>query len=443
MRATLGFFLGVLFWSGSIYAEAPKIVLFSPQGTVKDIRQVRVQFSGPMVPLGDPRGLIEPFEIDCPAKGQSRWADTKNWIFDFEEDLPSGIECKFKLKEGTKTLSGELLGGQKEFQFSTGGPSIRASIPYEGSDRISEDQVFILYLDSEPKPRSVKKNVRFQVQGMGSQIEPRIVRGLQRKRILKYYPTPWAIMGKERKYYALVLKPKLRFPQEHDVSLIWGKGVTSFSGISNDKDQVIHFKTRGPFLATFSCERENMDGDCIPLSSFRLTFSSPINRLFAKRIRMTSEGRSWSPEIEDRDTEYVYFVKFRGPFPSEQEFQIKLPRVVWDEDKRRLSNSDKFPLTIKTTDFPPLIKFAGGPFGILEWIDNAVLPVTVRNIEPEIQAKLLGIKEGKKAEPIDGKVFRVSPQEASTLLKWIGEVKRLNNNWDLRGKSIFAQVKTE
>ena len=72
-----------------------------------------------------------------------------------------------------------------------------------------------------------------------------------------------------------------------------------------------------------------------------------------------------------------------------------------------------------------------------------MLPVTVRNIEPEIQAKLLGIKEGKKAEPIDGKVFRVSPQEASTILKWIGEVKRLNNNWDLRGKSIFAQVKTE
>jgi len=51
------------------------------QGTVKGVRQVAVRFSAPMVIFGDPR-LPEPFQIECPAKGRTRWADTRNWVFE-------------------------------------------------------------------------------------------------------------------------------------------------------------------------------------------------------------------------------------------------------------------------------------------------------------------------------------------------------------------------
>jgi hypothetical protein len=43
-------------------ASDPQVEFFSPQGTVKTTRQVSVRFSEAMVPLGDPRGFIEPFE---------------------------------------------------------------------------------------------------------------------------------------------------------------------------------------------------------------------------------------------------------------------------------------------------------------------------------------------------------------------------------------------
>ncbi len=86
-----------------VYAEEePQVEFFSPQGTVKTVRQVSVRFSEQMVPFGDPRGLIEPFDIDCSEKGTSRWADGKNWVFDFEKDLPAGIRCEFKLKAGAQ-----------------------------------------------------------------------------------------------------------------------------------------------------------------------------------------------------------------------------------------------------------------------------------------------------------------------------------------------------
>jgi hypothetical protein len=55
------------------------VSLFSPQGTAKQVRQVTARFAVPMVALGDPR-LAGPFDIDCAAQGQGRWADERNWV---------------------------------------------------------------------------------------------------------------------------------------------------------------------------------------------------------------------------------------------------------------------------------------------------------------------------------------------------------------------------
>src|SRR5512146_2398286 len=146
----LGILLGisVLFIPLAYAEEGPQVEVFSPQGTVKTVRQVSVRFSEQMVPFGDPRGGIEPFDIVCSEKGTGRWADGKNWVFDFDKDLPSGIRCEFKLKPELKSLSGKDLAGQKVFSFSTGGPSIRASDPYEGTRWVDEEQIFILTLDA-------------------------------------------------------------------------------------------------------------------------------------------------------------------------------------------------------------------------------------------------------------------------------------------------------
>ena len=92
------------------------VSLFSPSGTVKAVRQVRAQFATPMVPFGD-MGLPAPFAIDCgkaePAvvAGAGRWADERNWNYDFERDLPAGVACSFSLKPGLKDLAAKPLQG--------------------------------------------------------------------------------------------------------------------------------------------------------------------------------------------------------------------------------------------------------------------------------------------------------------------------------------------
>jgi hypothetical protein len=111
---------------------SPRIDLFSPQGTVKDVRQVTVRFSEQMVPFGDPRPAADPFDIDCAEKGVGRWADERNWVYDFEGNLTAGNRCEFRLQDGFKSLGGHALSGQQQFSFSTGGPAVRFSTPGEG-----------------------------------------------------------------------------------------------------------------------------------------------------------------------------------------------------------------------------------------------------------------------------------------------------------------------
>ncbi len=178
-------FISIFIGSAAYGQDGPQVEMFSPQGTVKGVRQVSARFSEQMVPFGDPRGLIDPFDIICPEKGTSRWADGKNWVYDFEKDLPAGIQCEFRLKPGLKTLSGKEILGQKEFSFSTGGPSIKGSSPREGARFISEDQIFILSLDAEPDEDSVVQNVFFSIEGIQDHVGIRVIKGSEREQLFK------------------------------------------------------------------------------------------------------------------------------------------------------------------------------------------------------------------------------------------------------------------
>ncbi len=46
-------------------SDSASIEFFSPEGMVKDVRQVTARFSEAMVPFGDLR-LEDPFEVSCP-----------------------------------------------------------------------------------------------------------------------------------------------------------------------------------------------------------------------------------------------------------------------------------------------------------------------------------------------------------------------------------------
>ena len=167
-------------WACTLAAQP--VEFFAPQGEVKGVRQVSARFAAAMVPFGDPREL-EPFDISCVEKGKGRWADMKNWVYDFDRDLPAGVLCSFVLKAGVAALDGKPLDGGQRFEFSTGGPAIVRSLPYEGA-RIDEHQIFILGLDAPATPETILAHAHCVAAGINEQIGVRMVGGDERKTIL-------------------------------------------------------------------------------------------------------------------------------------------------------------------------------------------------------------------------------------------------------------------
>ncbi|HJX59806.1 MAG TPA: alpha-2-macroglobulin, partial [Thermodesulfobacteriota bacterium] len=432
-----GFFLFLCFFfaSGAFAEDGPQVEMFSPQGTVKGVRQVSVRFSEQMVPFGDPRSLVDPFDIDCTEKGASRWADGKNWAYDFEKDLAAGIRCEFRLKPGLKALSGKEVGGQKIFSFSTGGPSIKDSSPREGSRFINEDQIFILSLDTEPDEDSVVQNVFFSIEGIQDHIGIRVVKGSEREQLLQ---------ATKNWYWKFPLLPKFmiqckqRFPSDTRISLIWGKGVTSKTGVATDQDQILRFQTRKAFSAEFHCQRENPRAGCTPITPMELDFSAPISKDDANQIVLRGpDGKVWKPQIEDRrEVRFVNRVVFKSPFPENTNFSVELPTGLKDDAGRSLINADKFPLSVRTDQYPPLAKFSAR-FGILEAKAEPILPVTLRNLEPEVKARMRKVdQEEGIIGKVTGKILNIQPRKGDHVQTWLRKAASAS-----RESSIFAQEK--
>lgn len=218
---TISLFLGLLFMVLPLHAgdpaSSPQVSQFTPQGTVKRVGQVSARFSDPMVPFGDPRSTVDPFEIECSEHGISRWIDSRTWVYEFARDLPGGLQCTFRVRPGLATQASKPVTGQNVFTFSTGGPSIQAAIPSKDS-KIDEDQAFVLDLDAQPTEASVLQHVSFAVAGIPERIGIRLVTGEARVAILN------TLHGWSHRDHVLVVQARQYFPSAANVRLIWEKG---------------------------------------------------------------------------------------------------------------------------------------------------------------------------------------------------------------------------
>jgi uncharacterized protein YfaS (alpha-2-macroglobulin family) len=452
--------------------ETPSVEMFSPEGPVKGVRQVAARFSEQMVSFGDPR-VGDPFDVDCAAGGKGRWADGRNWVYDFEEDLPAGLVCTFTLKPSLATLSGRPVGGRRFFAFSTGGPAILHSIPREGTTWIAEDQAFILLLDAEAEEASILDNVSFSVSGVEEAVGVTIVKGKDRKAILESGPARALVtlidkrgrgvstLEFRRKKEAaddprvIVLNARRIFPPNADVRLAWGPGVRARTGLANTEVQVLPFRTRLPFTAAFSCSRENKDAACIPMLPMEIRFSAPVSRKVAEKILLKGPGKKTYAPVLQGDGEgsdsFVSRVLFEGPFPEKTSFTVVMPKGVRDDGGRLLANADKFPLPVSTDAFPPLAKFSA-PFGIIELSPEPLLPVTLRNLEAEVTTRMLDVdgEEGAGSpggkdtfRGVTGRVLEVSTARADQIIRWVHRVEAAQRVWswedgrDRRGQSVL------
>src|SRR3546814_11516462 len=73
--------------------------------------------------------------------------------------------------------------------------------------------------------------------------------------------------------------------------------------MATTKPELFKYRVRPPFTASFSCRRENAHAPCTPVLPITLSFSAPISRADAEKIRLKTVEGERSPSIGDDDSQ--------------------------------------------------------------------------------------------------------------------------------------------
>ncbi|MBU7576140.1 MAG: alpha-2-macroglobulin [Hydrogenophaga sp.] len=401
-------------------ASALQITSVSPQGEVARVRQVVVKFNDSAVNFGDAKAP-SPVSLSCSdaqaTRGNGRWTSDREWAFEFENDLPPGVNCTVQVKSGFKSPKGTELPVTRT-SFNTGGPFVQQVRPGPSS-RIDEEQYFVLRLNGAATAASLQSQVWCSVEGLGERVPIRLIEGKDRSELLK--ANGWDKLADKEPQRYVALSCNRRFTPDTKVSLVYGKGVATPSGIANTVEKRFDFQVREALTVGFSCERENAQAACLPIRPMTLNFSAPVPRKQAEGIRLKSAQQTHKPVFEEENADgdsVVTELAFKPPFAEQAAFTIELPKNFKDDAGRTPANADSFPLPVATGAMPPLAKFAASPFGIVERFAEPggipLLPVTLRNVEAALQVQGLS----------PGQVNDLQPKTDAEIIAWFRKLQR-------------------
>ena len=425
-------------------AHALSVTSVSPQGNVAKVNQVVVRFDGAAVNAGDARAGA-PYALLCtgaatnPVAGSSaRWNSPTEWVVNLNTDLPPGVSCTLTPNPYFKPRNGQSWQGTP-YTFSTGGPIVRNVTPYDGA-RIDESQFFILNFNGPVDSASLQRNAWCEVQGLGERIPVKLIEGKDRDATLKHRGRTDAASTAPQAWH--VLSCNRRLPAAARVQLHIGAGVKTPNGLASSDGVKYTYEVRAPFTIETSCQRENAQAGCSPLSAIEVKLSSPVAWGTAKRMALTGGDKTRSPVLakheSTKDDALVTRLSFAAPFPERTDLRLELPSALRDSADRPLSNAAQFPLKLRTGPMPSLLKFAAAPFGVVERFAEgpgkpALLPLTVRGVEAQLNGQTLDASA-------DASVRQLRVQSDADVIAWFIRMQQYDG-WMVNRKQAEDDVK--
>lgn len=413
-------------------AQAARVATFAPQGVVSRVQSIQVGFDREVVALGDIQAPA-PFEVSCDddsLTGAGRWIDGRHWVYEFTRQPTAGVSCTVAPSANFRDLEGRAIEDAERYAFSTGGPRVSSRTPWSGN--IVEDQIFILTFNADVQATSLSAHAVCRVQGIGETVPVRLIEGETRRQILE------ANYMKDRIDDPSVhlLQCKRVLPPGAEVQLWVQPGVQTMAEqgrtvVASARGSTFEYKVRDAFNASLTCVRENAQAPCSPLGRMSVTFSAPVAMDALRRIVLDTPTGPRRPDgVDEMVAEIDTSVSFSGPFPEKSSLTLRLSPDLKDDAGRALVNAARFPLTIETADFPPLLKFSSGTFGIIERFASEaeksgtqapMVPLTMRRISPALNIKELAISAGTARDHVTSDDVRA--------FQWYTRVQRLDESY--------------
>ena len=252
------------------------------------------------------------------------------------------------------------------------------AFPKAGDANILEYQVFTLTFHRPVTEASLRKNAWCEISNIEEKVPVQVVKGDERTKALKEAGLP-------DKAQNVTLRCAHRFPFRAEVALKSELGAT-WQGASSGTSAAWEFKYGVQSQSGWgvNCERENANADCIPIRPIVVRFDRELTDDEKAGVSLlTTAGKRHKPYPSKNAEDPMYHDPARElvftKLPPQTRFEVQVPNSV----RARLQHAQ--PLSIRTADYPPLVKFAGR-FGIVERNAGAMLPVTLRNLEPYLSA---------------------------------------------------------
>lgn len=393
-----------------VAASEPRLIHFSPNGEVTVLRQVVARFSDPMVAFGDPDARA-PFTVDCPEKGQARWIDPTTWVYDFEQDLPAGISCALNSIGELKTLGGKPVQADTKYLITTGGPKIVFSRPDAGNRNLTEGQNWLLAISAQTDRNSIVEHAKCLAAGEQRNIV--VLDDETRDRLIVAHRLKDWKPARVKEMIAVKCEGEL--PTAQDITLIWGKGISSPSGVSSENDQILKYVVRGPLMFRYDCGGWGEYGKACPYDqAINVLFTAPVKRSQLEAITLAlPDGTVVGPKPPGVQGEFLQSISFAPPFPPLGKVVLHVPGDVSDDTGRQLGVGASLYREIRIADVPSVIAFTAWRHetAVLERKLGGIATVLLQNVETELPLKIMKL-----------------PDDDKQIVEWISRVR---NNFHL------------
>ena len=251
-------------------------------------------------------------------------------------------------------------------------PALAESRPANEANDIDEQQVFLVRAKGAVDGKTFIERVFCEVEGVRSVDTVRVIGGKRKADLLQ-------AAGVSNAENWIAFRCTQNFPSGADVIVRWD----SASPGSFKAADYLRFKVRSGDWLEMTCGRENKEAGCNPLATVTFNVNNrALDPKDAARFRLKDDaGKLYRPVAPDGEgSDSVSFKKL----PPENRFTLVVPANMKELGTGTALALTR-PITLTTSAYPPLVKFARS-FGIIERNADPALPITVRNLEPVAQS---------------------------------------------------------